>query len=62
MWVLTLYSHDNIKMYEFESKEEAREEFDKMSGCKVLSEVIYYTDFAENDVMQERALSFTSHL
>lgn len=58
MWVLTLYVHDNIKMYEFESKEEALRESEKLSGYKVLTEVIYFTDFEEADVMQERELSF----
>ncbi|WP_411844530.1 hypothetical protein [Schinkia azotoformans] len=58
VWVLTLYSHDSIKMYEFESKEEALRESSKLSGYKVLTEVIYFTDFEEADVMQERELSF----
>jgi len=58
VWVLTHYLHDSIKMFEFNSMEEARKEFDKIIGCKILSEVIYYTDFEEQDVMQERELSF----
>lgn len=62
MWVLTLYSHDGIKMFEFESKEEALRSYDKLSGCKVLTEVIYFTDFEEADVMQERELSFAGSI
>ncbi|WP_458415244.1 hypothetical protein ACNQFZ_11055 [Schinkia sp. CFF1] len=62
MWVVTLYLHDNVKMYEFETEEEAKEKFDKLQGCKILSEVIYYTDFAEADVMQERDLAFAREL
>lgn len=58
VWVLTLYVHDSIKMYEFESKEEALREYDKLCGYKVLTEVIYFTDFEDADVMQERELSF----
>ncbi|HHY75109.1 MAG TPA: hypothetical protein GX497_18195 [Bacillus bacterium] len=59
MWVLTQYAQDSIKMFEFENKEEARKEYEKMGGNKVLSEVIYFTDFAEADLMKEQQLSFS---
>lgn len=45
MWVLTLYSQDSIKMYEFDSKEEAKEKYNNTAGYRVLSEVIYFNDF-----------------
>ncbi|MGD6959515.1 hypothetical protein ACQCVM_18340 [Rossellomorea aquimaris] len=32
-------------MFEYENKDEARIEFDKADGCKILSEIIHYTDF-----------------
>lgn len=45
VWVLTLYSQDSIKMYEFDSKEEAKEKYNNTAGYRVLSEVIYFNDF-----------------
>ncbi|MEH7013992.1 hypothetical protein V7087_24810 [Neobacillus niacini] len=45
MWIFTLYLQDNIKMYEFDNKDEARKEYDKTDGCKILSEIIHYKDF-----------------
>ncbi|WP_164745651.1 hypothetical protein [Neobacillus mesonae] len=45
MWILTLYLKDSIKMFEYDNKEEAWEEYKKANGCKILSEVIYFTDF-----------------
>lgn len=47
MWVLTLYLQDSIQMFEFDNKDEAREKYNKIDGCKILSQVIYYTDFEE---------------
>jgi hypothetical protein len=45
MWVLTVYStQNNITMFEFNSEMEAREALLKESGCKILSEVIYFND------------------
>ncbi len=45
MWVITVinaYSEgDNVTMYEFETEKEARETFEKLQGCKILSEIIY---------------------
>jgi hypothetical protein len=45
VWILTLYLQDSIKMFEYDNKDEAREEYDTADGCKILSEVIHYTDF-----------------
>jgi hypothetical protein len=47
MWILTLYLQDRIKMFEYDNKDEARVEYDRADGCKILSEIIYYTDFEE---------------
>lgn len=45
MWIITVYSKgNNISMFEFNSEEEAREVFNDVSGCKILSEVIYFND------------------
>ena len=48
MWVITVYTKNDIQMYEFENQEEAKKTFKKLKGNKVLSEVIYYNDFDEN--------------
>lgn len=45
VWILTLYLQDNIKMYEFDKKDEAWKVYDKTDGCKILSEIIHYKDF-----------------
>ncbi|MDQ0972186.1 ArsR family metal-binding transcriptional regulator [Neobacillus niacini] len=45
MWIITVYSKgNNISMFEFNSEQEAREAFKNVSGCKILSEVIYFND------------------
>ena len=44
MWIITLYSNSNITMFEFDTQEEAREAFENIEGCKILSEIVYYTD------------------
>ncbi|MFB3159839.1 hypothetical protein P5G62_014345 [Neobacillus sp. 179-C4.2 HS] len=45
MWIITVYSKgNNISMFEFNSEKEAREAFKNVSGCKILSEVIYFND------------------
>lgn len=44
MWVITRYEGSNISMYEFETEAEAKEALKNMSGCTILSEVIYYND------------------
>jgi hypothetical protein len=44
MWVITVYSKENSKMFEFDTEKEARMAFEKIQGCKILSEVVYYND------------------
>jgi len=45
MWVITVYSQENSTvLFEFTTEQEAREVFEKMEGCKILTEVIYYND------------------
>ena len=45
MWVITVYSQENnTALFEFTAEQEAREAFEKMEGCKILTEVIYYND------------------
>ena len=45
MWILTVYSTGNtISMFEFNSETEAKEALKSVSGCKILSEVIYFND------------------
>lgn len=45
MWIITVYSKgNNISMFEFDSEKEAKEAFKNVSGCKILSEVIYFND------------------
>ncbi|MEH6991742.1 hypothetical protein V7075_03425 [Neobacillus drentensis] len=45
MWVITLYSNSNIKLFEFDTVEEAKEAFENIEGCKILSEIVYYNDY-----------------
>ncbi len=41
MWVITVYSKENhITMFEFGTEQEAREVFQKLQGCKILTEVV----------------------
>ncbi|MDQ0247721.1 ArsR family metal-binding transcriptional regulator [Bacillus fengqiuensis] len=44
MWIITVYSKENTTMFEFETEKEAREAFENIRGCKILSEVIYFND------------------
>ncbi|MGM0878565.1 MAG: hypothetical protein ACQEWV_28705 [Bacillota bacterium] len=44
MWVITVYSKENITMFEFDTEKEAKETFTKVEGCKILSEVVYFND------------------
>ncbi|MGJ7919793.1 hypothetical protein [Neobacillus sp. LXY-4] len=44
MWVITVYSKDQTKMFEFDTEKEAREAFKQISGCKFLTQVIYFND------------------
>lgn len=45
MWVITHYSNSNIKLFEFDTVEEAKEAYKNIEGCKILSEIVYYNDF-----------------
>jgi hypothetical protein len=44
MWVITVYSKENITMFEFDNEKRAREFFENIQGCKILSEVVYFND------------------
>jgi hypothetical protein len=45
MWIITVFSKgNNISMFEFNSEKEAKEAYKNVSGCKILSEVIYFND------------------
>lgn len=44
MWVITVYAKNKINMLEFDVEGEAREAFEKIQSCKILSEVIYFND------------------
>ncbi|MGM0875931.1 MAG: hypothetical protein ACQEWV_14365 [Bacillota bacterium] len=44
MWVITVHSKNNINMFEFDTKKEAREAFGEIQGYKILTEVIYFND------------------
>lgn len=45
MWVITVHSKNNFKIYEFDSEKEAKDTFRRMQGSKILTEVIYFNDF-----------------
>lgn len=44
MWVIIVYSNEGTTMFEFSTETEAKEVFEKIQGCKILSEVIYFND------------------
>jgi len=45
MWIITTYSNlNNTTMFEYENEIEARRAFKEIQGCKILSEVIYFSD------------------
>lgn len=44
MWVITLYDEENIKMFEFDNEEEAKQSLKKMKGRTILSHVVYFND------------------
>lgn len=45
MWIITVYSKNNLNMFEFDTEKEAKEAFKKIQGCKILTELIYFNDF-----------------
>lgn len=44
MWVITLFLKNDIKMYEFNKEEEARNALKNIKGSKILSQIVYYND------------------
>ncbi|WP_264766590.1 hypothetical protein [Metabacillus sediminilitoris] len=44
MWIITVYSKENIRIFEFDTVREAREAFKKFQGYKILSEIVYFND------------------
>lgn len=44
MWIITKFSNETIKMYEFDTKEEANEALKNINGNKILSEIVYYNE------------------
>ncbi|MFE4708849.1 hypothetical protein [Peribacillus simplex] len=44
MWIITIHTKDNIKIFEFDTEKEAKVTFERMQGCKFLTQVIYYND------------------
>ncbi len=46
MWIITVYNDhskgNKIIMFEFETEKEAKENYERIQGCKILSQVIYY--------------------
>lgn len=47
MWVIIVYSKESTTMFEFRTKTEAKEAFENIQGCKILSEVVYFNDHYE---------------
>lgn len=41
MWIITVFSNKNIKMFEYETEDEAREASKKIFGYKIISEIVY---------------------
>jgi hypothetical protein len=41
VWIITVHSKNNMKMFEFCTEKEAKEMFKKIKGCKILTEVVY---------------------
>jgi hypothetical protein len=45
MWVITVFSNKEcIKMYEFNTEEEARDALRNIQGYKILTEMVDYSD------------------
>ncbi|HWJ77489.1 MAG TPA: hypothetical protein VNR61_05400 [Niallia sp.] len=44
MWVITVFNvyerGNHITMFEFDTEKEAKKHFEKMQGCKILSEIV----------------------
>ncbi len=48
MWILTVYSKDTIKMFEFDHIEEAKNKCKSIQENKILSEIIYFNQEKQN--------------
>jgi len=44
VWVITVYSECEIKMFEYDTEQEAREALQNIPNYKILTEVVYYND------------------
>jgi len=44
MWITTVYLNENITMFEYDSEEEAKEAFEKILGCKIITQIVYFND------------------
>lgn len=44
MWVITMYTEESIKIFEFDTEKEARDALRKMHGKMILTQVIYFND------------------
>ncbi len=45
MWVITVHTKNNVKMFEFDTEKEARNAFCEIQGYKILTQVIYFNDY-----------------
>ncbi|MCM2534121.1 hypothetical protein NDK43_19345 [Neobacillus pocheonensis] len=44
MWVITVYSKEKTTIFQFNTKNEAREACEYIQGYNILSEVVYFND------------------
>lgn len=44
MWIITTFSKEAIKMFEFDTEKEAVEAYKNIAGHKFLSHIVYYND------------------
>lgn len=44
MWVITVFSKEQTRIFEFDTEREAREAFNEIEGYKILSEIVYFND------------------
>ncbi|WP_191991881.1 hypothetical protein [Bacillus aerolatus] len=47
MWVITVHSKNNVKMFEFDTEGEAKRAFEKIQGYKILTEIVYFEPVME---------------
>lgn len=45
VWIISVHSKNNLNMFEFDTEKEAMETFEKIRGCKILTEVVYFNDY-----------------